>query len=299
MPNHRLQCPACANDETKEIWSLPYSHEYFTALVKRFPFLKSEWYILRGCPRCDVNFQEVILNENEDEELNGEYWGEEVNPKPTSLRELAHMAEEILIIRQLFPDVSPCVLDYGVGKANWAGVAKGFQCEAWGTDAASLCKKYCEFRGVNWCPLDAIPRNKFHFINSDSVFEHIPAPLETLKQLRDSLLPGGILKLNLPGKKDFRKTLAATGKTATPSVKALDEFFLHIEPLVHINLFQPANIVEMGREAGLEPFRVPLGLSYSSMVLFNSGRQWNRNLYQPWKRWRSNGTWQFFRKPLD
>jgi hypothetical protein len=123
--------------------------------------------------------------------------------------------------------------------------------------------------------------------------------LETLRQLRDSLLPGGVLKLNLPGKKDFRKTLAAVGKFTTPSNKTLDDFFLHIEPLVHINLFQQANIVGMGREAGLEPFRVPLGLSYSSMLLFNTGRQWNRNLYQPWKRWRSTGTWQFFRKPLD
>ena len=209
------------------------------------------------------------------------------------------MTEEILIIRQLFPDVAPRVLDYGVGKGYWVGVAKGFHCETWGTDIATLCEEYCKLRGAQWTPLDKIPTNKFHFINSDSVFEHIPAPLETLRQLRNSLLPGGILKLNLPGKKDFKKTLSAARRADSPSRAELDAFFLHIEPLIHINLFQPANIISMGREAGLEPFRVPLGLSYSSMVLFNSGRQWNRNLYQPWKRWRSRGTWQFFRKPLD
>ncbi|MGB0579778.1 MAG: methyltransferase domain-containing protein [Limisphaerales bacterium] len=296
MPEQRLECPACGNSETSEEFSVPYAEDYFRELRDRFPVIADQSYILRRCQTCELRFQQTILTGEEDADLNEEYWGEEADPKPTELRELAHMAEEILIIRQLFPDVKPCVLDYGVGKANWAGVATGFQCEAWGTDTATLCEEYCKMRGVTWTPLDKIPKNRFHFINSDSVFEHIPSPLQTLRQLYDALVPGGILKLNLPGKKDFRQTLG-TVRAGRRSAKDLDAFFLHIEPLIHINLFQSDNIVFMGKQAGLEHFRVPLGLSYSSMILFNTGRQLNRNLYQPWKRWRSRGTWQFFRKP--
>lgn len=299
MPRQRTQCPACECDDTQEEIRLPYDAGYFDELRGRYTTITGEHYILRRCERCDFRFQQSVLTPEEDSDLNEVYWGEEIDTRPMSARELAHMTEDILIVRQLFPDVTPCVLDYGVGKANWAGIAKGFQCEAWGTDTAKLCEEYCRHRGVTWTPLDAIPENKFHFINSDSVFEHISDPLKTLRQLRDALVPGGILKLNVPAKRDFKKTFAAAQRSGVESRETLDKFLKYIEPLVHINLFTPANLINMGLVAGLSRYRVPLGLSYSSMILFNSGRQWNRNLYKPFKRWLSNGTWQFFRRPLE
>lgn len=253
---------------------------------------------MRRCGGCQLRFQQTLLSEGEDSGLNSEYWSDELDLNPASLRELAHMTEEILIIRKLFPEIRPRVLDYGVGKGYWVGLANGFHCEAWGTDIADLCQEYARVRGARWVARDQIPANQFHFIDSDSVFEHIPSPLETLRHLKDALVPGGILKLNLPGRRDYQKTLKAVQSTREPTREQFDAFFLHIEPLIHINLFTPDNIIQMGRKAGLEPYRIPLGLSYASMVLFDSGRQWNRNLRQPWKRWRSRGTWQFFRKPI-
>ena len=297
MPEQREKCPACDGAETECEFEIPYAAEYFRSLREAHPLIADQRYVLRCCRACGFRFQQTILSTAEDDGLNEEYWGETVDLSPARLNELAHMAEEILIIRQLFPDTRPVVLDYGVGKANWAGVATGFQCEAWGTDTAALSEEYCRLRGVTWTPLDAIPKAKFHFINSDSVFEHIPAPLRTMEQLREALLPGGIMKINVPGRRDFPTALKRMRRTDKPSAGELDAFFAHIEPLIHINLFRPDNLVQMAIKAGLEPFRVPLGLSYSSMVLFNNGRQWNRNLYQPFKRWRSRGTWQFFRKP--
>jgi len=297
VPRDRNHCPVCLCSDTQELWSLSYGHPFFNLICSRVALTGGEVYCLRSCQRCGLVFQQTVLTETEDRLLNQDYWQGKLPDRAASLRTLAHHAEEALLIRLLFPDTTPTVLDFGVGCGNWAGVVRGFQCEVWGTDSDPLCEQICQSRAIRWCRPNELPDHTFDFINADSVFEHLPEPLETLQRLIRSLVPGGLIKINVPGKKDLPAWLSrVVHSTDTDSLKGLT---FGIEPLVHLNLFNRKSLQTLGRKSGLLPYRVPLPVSYASMILFDSLRQWNRNLYQPFKRWRSRGTWQFFRKPYS
>ena len=52
---------------------------------------------------------------------------------------------------------------------------------------------------------------RFDFINTEQVFEHISEPLETLKELKTLLKPGGIIKISVPTADDINRRLKNNG----------------------------------------------------------------------------------------
>jgi SAM-dependent methyltransferase len=216
--------------------------------------------------------------------------------KARPLTELAHLAEDAIHIRLLMPEGRPKVLDFGMNRGDWAAMSGAFGCEIWGTDIDAAAAVAAKERGVRFVGFDELAPAAFDFINADQVFEHLTDPVTVLSKLERSLRPGGWLKLSTPGDRRMEAKLARARAGGYDEAEWRREFD-SLAPLMHVNLFERRSLVALGMEVGLEPYRLPLRIAYAAMVLFHTSRQWNRNLVNPWKRWRGKGTWQYFRKP--
>ncbi len=101
---------------------------------------------------------------------------------------------------------------------------------------------------------EAIPDRQFDVINADQVFEHLPEPLVTLRQLRRALKPGGLLKISVPDGRSVKRNLGYGDWLATAdSPRSLNP----VAPLEHINCFTRHVLIVMAAEVGLRPTFVP------------------------------------------
>jgi SAM-dependent methyltransferase len=277
---------------------IPYDAELFRAYAYLAPLakeLRSHNYSILRCPTCNLYFQELVADPDESERLYNSYTGRHPAAPARPLAELAHFAEDAMIIRLLFPHRRPVVLDYGMSTGNWAAMTRAYDCEVWGTDIKEQSRDIAQQRGIVFSPFTQLPENHFDFINADQVFEHLAEPLETLKTLANSLKPGGKLKISTPYDRHISAKIQRA-KAGDYDKDAFGRAFESMCPLLHLNLFEKSNLLTMAHKSDLSPYRVPLRIGYSAMTLFDTPRQWNRNLYNPFKRWRARGTWQFFQK---
>ena len=91
------------------------------------------------------------------------------------------------------------VLDFGAGIGTFASILqkKGYEVICIEPDKKQL-KKIKEKSILSFQKLDQIEDNSLEFIYSLNVLEHIEDHLDTLKELRSKLKPGGIILLYLP-----------------------------------------------------------------------------------------------------
>jgi len=294
----RTECPICGLKPCEQQFQLPFLGEVLGDFTRRCTLaqaLAGEQYVLLHCRRCGLYFQELVPTLEEAQLLYGDAPEPQRSHRPRPVAELAHLAEEAMLIRLLFPDRRPVVLDFGMGMGGWAGMACAYDCESWGTDLAAYSPAAAKEKGVIFVPAGDLPASRFDFINADQVFEHVAEPRHALDAVVRSLKPGGILKISTPGDRHLERKIARAKAGSVTGAGFFREFD-SLSPLHHLNLFNKPSLRALGRRAGLVPFGVPLALSYSVMTLFDTTRQWNRNLWHPFKRWRSAGTWQYFVK---
>ncbi|MGC8829561.1 MAG: class I SAM-dependent methyltransferase [Verrucomicrobiia bacterium] len=291
----RINCPCCGSGKTDVVANLEYSDSFVKDSSRELSeFLMNSRYIVRYCIGCAFYFKEFALEDDEAMTVYSLY-EESSGCSLKSLREYAHIAEDAMLIRLLFPEKTPVVLDFAMNRGDWAAMAKAYGCDVYGSDIASFSKLKATEKGIKFIEFENLSENKFDFINADQVFEHLSEPFVVLKRLVSALKNGGIIKISTLGDKAFSKKLKYLNNKTIFSekfVKLFDPLF----PLIHINLFSATSLKKLGIRAGLRPIRIPLRISYSTMTLFDSLRQINRNLYNPFKRWLSSGTWQYFKK---
>ncbi len=296
----RIECPITASPAVVERIDLPYDSALlgeWSAQRKQTDRLAHKRFTICHNPAIDFYFQRSVFDQGEEIERRQGIADRRTEERLPALSELCHKAEDAMLIRLLHPNIRPKVLDYGMGEGHWAIMAKAYGSDVWGTDVDPHSAQIAARSGIGFVTdLAALPDNSFDFINADQVFEHLPDPLGTLRQLVTKLRSGGHVKLSTPADLKIEEKLARLGRGGY----ALDEFkreFHALAPLSHINLFTATSLRALASAAGLNHFRVPLRTCYAVMSGFHSGRQINRNLYNPLKRYRARGTWQFFKKP--
>lgn len=293
----RTNCPCCESSKTTVKLRLDYNSEVLSESTKviRYHYdISDKSYVIRKCDVCDLYFQEIVLDDSEAKVVYSLFAPENIE-RIRKVEELAHFAEDAMLIRLLFPDRQPVVLDFGMNTGIWAQMASAYGCDCYGTDIAEFSKSFAAKKGIKFIEFSELPDNYFDFINADQVFEHLANPLEILKRLAPALNHNGIIKISCPGDKRIEEKIRILldGKV---DVVEFSKKYDSISPFIHLNLFNEKSLVMLGARAGLERIRIPLRLSYSTMTLFNSMRQINRNFYRPLKQYLARGTWQFFRK---
>ena len=138
--------------------------------------------------------------------------------------------------------------------------------------------EYAQKNGINVITWDEIPEYKFDFVNTEQVFEHIPNPLDTLKYLRDSLKPTGLIKISVPNGKNIKKKLKI-GDWMAP--KGSKNSLNSVSPLEHINCYTRTSLIKMAERAGLVRVRLPLYLQIASAMPWNSPKRILKNIFRP------------------
>ncbi len=260
----RERCPCCVSGAVETIYACPFSEAPVAGFLLRYygPHLcerdlldmAGADYALIECRECGLIFQRDIPGDVLMERLY-ERWidvaaSREKSERGHDIRYFSRMADEIEMIVTYFgrrpSDVS--MLDFGMGWGNWSRMALAHGCGVAGMETSPARKQYVESKGIRCISYEEIASERFDFIHTEQVFEHVPNPSDTVSYLVSSLRRGGLIKISVPNGWGIRRR-----------IDKLDWSFsrngpfgvMPVQPLEHINCFSENVIVRMATQVGL------------------------------------------------
>lgn len=312
----RTACPVCGADgaKTELLHSVPFGSGGIGAFVRDYyridpASLAAAPYELRRCADCTLVYQRFVGDAHLLSDLYTHWVDEPDDPDllPEYRSELAHIpqsrdAHELMAAAAFLgvPLADLVTLDYGMGWALWARIAASLGCASYGSDLACPRMEFARRNGVRTLEDHEIGRHRFHFINTEQVFEHVPEPRLLATRLAESLLPGGILKISVPSGENAA-ALAAEVKGGRyggnyPTI-------VPIQPLEHVNSFTRRSVLRLAREAGLEPVRPSLAqryafLRYKGTLGTTRPRKVAKEMVRPVYQYRNRANlYEWFRRP--
>ena len=173
------------------------------------------------------------------------------------------------------------ILDFGMGWGAWALMAKAFGCDSFGSELSAERIQHARSNGIKVISWDEIPQNRFDFINTEQVFEHIPEPLETLRHLGSGLKTDGILKISVPFADDIERRLSLMDwKSSKGSSNSLNP----VAPLEHINFFRRQSLSKMAGLAGFEELLIPIKTQIQYATKWHGAKKIAKNILSPFYR---------------
>lgn len=298
----RIFCPACGGSIFNSIFhsrfDLPPISNYITNFygAERVTELADRIYKLDQCQECTLVFQRYIGDESFLSNLYGNWLStkeHQSNADSASTHYLAtphttrdghelmwaskHLGKPLTAMR---------VLDYGMGWALWARIAKELGCEPYGFDLSIIRMDAAAQYGIKVLEYDNFPAESFDFINTEQVFEHVSDPLKLAAKLSKSLRPGGILKVSVPNGSDIIKRLNIGNWAAAKGTK---QSLNAAAPLEHINCFNEKALIRMGRTANLTPIKKSIlnqfaFLSHKHSISLSHPKEALKAFIRPWYR---------------
>jgi SAM-dependent methyltransferase len=191
-------------------------------------------------------------------------------------------ANELLMVGRFFgrPHHLVRLLDYGLGRGWWCRMATAFGFEALGTDIAPALVADARAQGVAAMEIQQLSAERFDFINTEQVLEHVTRPLDVVRQLRTLLKPGGVIKVSVPDGRGIEQRIPRMDWSAPRGDR---RYLMPATPLIHVNTFTQSSIRAMGRQAGLRLVTWPLRWEYSlidAIKLKSLGKSLLRPLYR-------------------
>ena len=261
----RTHCPACGSGKRSELYSASYTEPPLSSFLDGFyrpqggfeiEHLRGARYRVAECQDCELVYQIEVP----DDFLTHKLYDEWINPEGArrahdEIRgvDFYHrLAREIELAVRYFgrKPAELSFFDFGMGWGEWCLMARSFGCRVAGAELSPVRIEFAQANGIRVVPWEAIPAERFDLINTEQVFEHVDAPLETLCHIVQALAPGGLLKLSVPDAADIKRRLARADWTAPPgSPGDLNA----VAPLEHINCFAGGSLARMAARAGLTP----------------------------------------------
>lgn len=288
----RDKCPACQSGNFKFLYSSPFTEPPVVDYLKSFynpvggidlNYLKGSLYTICECSSCKLIFQKEILND-EGLHLLYDVWmdPEKVKKKHKNLGldlYANHVSEILMIISFLNkPPTDLKFLDFGLGWAEWASIAKGFGVDSWGTELSRERIEHARKKGINIIEYGEIPDKKFDFINTEQVFEHVTNPLDLMNHLSKGLTQNGVLKISVPSAINIDKRIKKMNWNA---IKGSKYSLNPVAPLEHINFFRRSSIIYMAEAVGMQEIRIPLLMQYRFKSNWHGYRKIASNLINP------------------
>jgi 2-polyprenyl-3-methyl-5-hydroxy-6-metoxy-1,4-benzoquinol methylase len=261
-------CPLCGSNSNRLLCEIPYSDRRLAGYIEQFyhrrvtfKSLQSASYRVVLCQHCDFIYQDSILDDKGLQTLYEDWIDHQqsLHKKQTAgtklYRQYAGQLQTLASLLQQRPD-QPRILDYGMGWGYWSRMAQAHGFDVVGLELSQQRRDYARQMGVT--VIDALPAEPagFDCVYANQVFEHLPDPLQTLKDLCRQLKPEGIMCIRVPDGRGVAARLEQRGWS--PELGA-------IHPLEHINCFTRKTLVNFAARAGLKPFNPPLRLSWGSL----------------------------------
>lgn len=295
----RETCPACGSSDLRVVHSSRFSEGGIAAFLRNWysidpSVLDAAPYELERCGNCALIFQHFIGDpqlmrdlytdwqykkwnwhpgqpELQDPEL-GPVYREHLEEMPLSL-----FAHELMVASSFLkvPLSRMKTLDYGMGWGLWVRIAQKLGCDSYGLEVSEEHLQYIRRHGCGGITDAEIPEHRFHFINTEQVFEHVAQPLQLLKLLAGSLVPGGVVKISVPSGEKADRILAMLNEG---SFGGDYETIMPVHPLEHINTYTRGTIRKMADITGLKLAKPNLIQSYAFL-----GRKGTVSLRRPKK----------------
>ena len=262
-------CPCCDAMGGALLYEKPFCsapiREYLEAFYSpqggvEFEFLDGANCTLIECGSCGLIYQKHIANDA----LMARLYDRWIDPgkvfavidgrqDAAYFMSLAKQVANVVTWFRKLPSELSC-LDFGMGWGHWCRIARGFGCEVAGVELSEARIAFANKSGLRVIPPDEIANHRFDYINTEQVFEHIPHPLATLKDLKRSLKPGGLIRISVPDGWNIKRKLARGNWLAA---KGSPDSLNAVAPLEHINCFHYEVIVRLAKQAGLKERIVP------------------------------------------
>lgn len=268
----RERCPSCGADARAVLLSEPFDSAAITAFLQRqyagraqLGQLSGHSYELVRCRSCELAYQQTVPSPQLIHEIYNEWIPGSERDRLQQERDVyapSYWAQQVhfLIEHLRLRPVDVKVLDFGMGWAEWASMARAFGCEVYGAELSPERLNYAHSIGIPTLDWQEIGSRRFHFINTEQVFEHLVEPLDILKHLAGSLAEHGVLKISVPNARTALRRVSRATDFASLSAATI----MPIQPLEHVNCFEYKTLVRLAAAAGLTPFRPSLRLIYNA-----------------------------------
>lgn len=308
MFTERPGCPVCAGTDTTIVYDQPYTENairtyltnYYDLEQRNFDYdavFAGHNFTLKLCTACKAITQHLAP----DDELSmmvysdwiDEGDGEEKRLKRYPFSEYTHHIQEAMIITAFLLRYtgkrSPRdlrVFDFGLGWSRWAMAMKACGCEVAGTDLSPPRIEHARANGITVLDYADIPHQAFDFINTEQVFEHLPAPRETARHLVQGLSPQGVLKISVPYTRWLEGRTLLIDWSAT---RYATRSPMPVAPLEHLNYFQRPSLNVLAAQVELHEVRYSALTELNYAFDWSGPRQMAKNLLRPLGRkwWRN------------
>lgn len=289
----RKQCPVCGSTDSRErakfAYTAPALRDYLNTFYPpsgtvEFSYIDDAHYVLRDCAGCGLIYQASVPND----ELMGrlyEHWIDAAHHLKMQaildgLEMYAMHAQEVMQIVSWLRDGRGGLkaLDFGMGWAKWAMMAQAFGCDVWGSELSQTRIDFATSKGIRVMPWGDRSNHTFDFINTEQVFEHLPEPVEMLRELRSLLAPGGVIKISVPGANDIESALQKMDWNAP---RESPNTLMPVAPLEHLNCFRRSTLTRLASEAGMVEVKMPLRIQYGYMTNWSGAKTAVKNLARP------------------
>jgi SAM-dependent methyltransferase len=291
----REDCPACGEGDPCRLFSEPLSCALWAAYLSEYyrqPVRLNGNYTVEECRRCRTMWQREVGNEP----LLAAIYGEWVKPIPPSEDPLyafdvanplkSRDGHEILAAAAFLgkrPE-EMTTLDYGMGWASWARVAKSLGCRSFGFDLAEERREHARSHGVE----TEIEGVEFDFINTEQLIEHVADPATMVGELAARLRPGGVLKISVPAQTGVRPALEKLKKGGEPVFAEIMPIF----PLEHVNCFSAEGLLALAGKFGLEEARPDFRQRFAFLgrrgsLDWSNPKRAAKELVRPFWQWRN------------
>ena len=264
----RTGCPLCESAERKILCEIPYSERRMANFIEQFyqgrvspELLSAGSYRIVACGQCDFIYQDPILDENGMQALYRDWVdsAQSLRKKQSAKSKLYRQyAGQVQTLPRLFdkPPNQVRILDFGMGWGYWSRMAQAHGFDVTGYELSPQRSQHARDMGIK--VVDKLPGAGayFDYIHANQVFEHLPDPMQTLKDLCAGLAPGGVICIRVPDGRGVAEALARRGWS-----QALDA----VHPLEHINCFTRKTLAGMANRAGMTTFNPPLRLNWGSL----------------------------------
>ncbi len=264
----RHACSLCGSTDKSSLLSKPFFDESVwnfleTYYENRIPkeIFKGEVFEIFKCQNCGFIWQAGHLNEALMSELYGSWIStkDSLAKKQNNLNGFAfgYVAEASAIASLIKKAPSSIdVLDFGMGWGYWLMTAKLFGYNVSGFEVSKERIEFAKNNGLEVI-LD-LANKKFDFINAEQVFEHVDNPLQTLKDLVETLNPDGVIRISVPNGADIERECKKSTWKASKNA---------IHPLEHINCFTHSSLKTLAKNAGLTFIKQPILSGPNSGIL--------------------------------
>jgi 2-polyprenyl-3-methyl-5-hydroxy-6-metoxy-1,4-benzoquinol methylase len=141
------------------------------------------------------------------------------------------------------------VLDVGCGGGSFLRIARRMGAIVKGVEPSSIAAARTRAQGIDVFEgtLDQYvetegDKGEFDLITASHVLEHVPRPVDTLRQMKSLLAPGGQICISVPN-------------AANPFARTLKGRWFNADLPLHLMQFTPRSLEEASRHAGLKAVR--------------------------------------------